>query len=271
MTRTNRWILGLALVLPVANGSAMAADDEEKLEFPPLVPDEVITGEVPADAAVLNGQPAALPAAAAPAVVVPTAPVPAAVAQVPAAPAQVAAAPAAAPAQQGYYSGYQGYPGYQDYSGYQGYQGYQGYYPGYSSYPGYGYGYPYGYGQQGYPYGYGAPAPQRYYGYRQPSRNSGSSWPWGGTWTEGPWNNGKFKRGDWLGGGPSSWFKGGDFQDGFAEMWDDMINAPAEMGTMPGGWEFPTVSTPNPVDVGEELGRSAPEFVREVPNMIDIK
>ena len=248
MTRTNRWILGLTLALPVASGPSMAADGDERLEFPPLVPDEVITGEVPADATALNGQAA-----------VPVAP----------APAQVAATPVpSAPAQQGYYSGYQGYPGYSNYSGYQGYQGY---YPGYSSYPGYGYGYPYGYGQQGYSSGYGAP-PRSYYGYRRPSRNSGSNWPWmGGTWTEGPWNNGKFSRGDWFGGGPSSWFKGGDFQDGFAEMWDDMINAPAEMGTMPGGWEFPTVSTPNPVDVGEELGRSAPEFVREVPNMIDIK
>ena len=94
--------------------------------------------------------------------------------------------------------------------------------------------------------------------------------PWiGGTWTEGPWNNGKFKRGDWLGGGPSEWFQA-DFTEGMAEMWDDMINAPAEMGTMPGGWEFPTVSTPNPVDVGEELGKAAPEFVDELPNMIEI-
>ncbi len=250
MKRMNVMIVGAALLLPFTSGSIVAAGEGEKLEFPPLVPDEVITGEVPASAA------EATDAALAPAVAA-TTPAPAVVAPV--------------PAQQNYYQGYQGYQGYQAYPGYQNYQNYQGYYPGYSSYPGYGY--PYGYGQPGYGYGYGAPT-QGYSGYRRPSRKS-SGWgdmPWmGGTWTEGPWNNGKFSRGDWFGGGPSRWFKGGDFQDGFAEMWDDMINAPAEMGTMPGGWEFPTVSTPNPVDVGEELGRAAPEFVQEVPNMIDIK
>ncbi len=255
MKQMNVMIVGAALLLPLTSGSIVAAGEDEKLEFPPLVPDEVITGELPASAAV------ATDAAVAPTVVA-TTPAPAVVAPV------AAPQPQQVPAQQNYYQGYQGY---QAYPGYQNYQNYQGYYPGYSSYPGYGY--PYGYGQPGYGYGYGAPT-QGYYGYRRPSRKS-SGWgdmPWmGGSWTEGPWNNGKFSRGDWLGGGPSRWFKGGDFQDGFADMWDDMINAPAEMGTMPGGWEFPTVSTPNPVDVGEELGRAAPEFVQEVPNMIDIK
>ncbi len=247
------WVVVLALSpLPV-----LGAGDNENLEFPPLVPDEVITGEVAVAGA---GAPAAQ---AAPAV----APAPSQSATT-----QVTAAPQYAPAPQYGGSGYQAvYPGY----GYPGYQG-QGYYPGYySGWPGYGAYSGYGYPQPGYYPGYGAPSPG-YYGYRRPVRKSNNwpfdfDWPWiGGTWTEGPWNNGKFSRGDWLGGGPGSWFRGGDFKEGMAEMWDDMVNAPAEMGTMPGGWEFPTVSTPNPVDVGDELGRAAPEFVREVPNMIDI-
>ena len=271
MKRMSGVIVGVVLLVPLANGLVVAAEGDEKLEFPPLVPDEVITGEVAAGSAVgaaegsVNPSASAVAAtAAAPAIAPPTA------APAVAAPsAAVAAAPVAAQsatAQQSYYQGYQGYPGY------QGYQNYQGSYPGYSSYPSYAY--PYGYGQQGYPYGYAAPN-QGYYGYRRPPPRKSSGWgdmPWmGGSWTQGPWNNGQFSRGDWLGGGPSSWFKGGDFQDGFSNAWDDMINAPGGMGTMPGGWEFPTVSTPNPVDVGDELGRSAPEFVREVPNMIDVQ
>ncbi len=252
------------MVLVLSPTWALGAESDENLEFPPMVPDEVITGEVAAPALVETPSATAAPAAAS-AAAVPQA------SQTAATAAQPAAAPQYAPPQQ---YGYAGYP--QSYQGYgYGYPGYQGYYPGYSSWPGYG-SYPgYGYAQPGYYPGYGAP-PRSYYGYRRPVRKSNSwpfdfDWPWiGGTWTEGPWNNGKFSRGDWLGGGPSSWFRGGDFKEGMAEMWDDMVNAPAEMGTMPGGWEFPTVSTPNPVDVGDELGRAAPEFVREVPNMIDI-
>ncbi len=278
MIRLNNRAPVILLALPLASGIALGADrganGDENLEFPPMVPDEVITGEIPASAVGAES-----PAAT-------TTPAAAATAPAAAAPAATAApAPQYAPvqqqgyAQQGYYPDYQQgyYPGYSAYQGY--YPGYSGY-SAYSAYSGYGdpysyYGYGYGYGQQPGYHGYGAPRTV-YPRYRRPVRKS-SSWPFdmdmpwiGGTWTEGPWNNGKFKRGDWLGGGPSEWFQGGNFKEGMAEMWEDMINAPAEMGTMPGGWEFPTVSAPNPVDVGDELGKAAPEFVDELPNMIEI-
>ena len=284
MTRLNNRAPAILLALPLASGIALGAgngtNDDENLEFPPMVPDEVITGEIPASA--VGAAPAA--ATAAPAATAPAAATPA-VSTAPAPAATAATTPQYAPVQQQGYAqqGYvqQGYAQQGYYPGYQAYQAYQGYYnPGYSAYSGYGdpyayYGYGYGYGQQPGYYGYGAPR-TAYPRYRRPVRKS-NSWPFdmdmpwiGGTWTEGPWNNGKFKRGDWLGGGPSEWFQGGNFKEGMAEMWDDMVNAPAEMGTMPGGWEFPTVSTPNPVDVGEELGKAAPEFVDELPNMIEI-
>jgi hypothetical protein len=71
-------------------------------------------------------------------------------------------------------------------------------------------------------------------------------------------------------GGPSRWFGRGDPEEGVAEMWEDMINAPADMGEMPGGWYWPEIGLPNPVDVQRELRDSAPELAREIPDMINI-
>ncbi len=229
----------IALVLTAMFYPMLAAADttaEQKLEFPPLEPDEV---------------PSAMPPAAAPAPSAAVAPsVPAA------APRAAVRQPAAAPQQQGYYYGNRGYPAQ------------RGYYPYGGGRPGYGYRRPYGYsnGYSNGPMGFSMP--------RMGSRSP---------WSSGPWNSGSFNRGNWFGGngprnwfgrgnGPSSWFGGrGGPKEGFANMWDDMIDAPSEMGTMPGGWEFPSVSMPNPVDSADELEKGSREFVREVPNMIDIK
>lgn len=79
------------------------------------------------------------------------------------------------------------------------------------------------------------------------------------------WNNrqggfGPFPR------GPRAWFNG-DPEEGMAAMYDDMLEAPSEMGDMPGGWAFPSISTPNPVDVADEVGKASKEFSREAPDM----
>jgi len=152
--------------------------------------------------------------------------------------------------------------------------------------------------------GYGRPAP---YGRPVPYAGGTSYGPRGyypgpyGT-RPGPWNNGGWNRGPWGGNrGFGNWFGGnrgpygnnGPFgnmmgrngiwgmrpdewmtsnpEDGFSYMWDDMINAPSEMGEMPGGWNAPSVSVPNPVDVGSEFRREAPNLMREIPDMINVR
>ena len=56
-------------------------------------------------------------------------------------------------------------------------------------------------------------------------------------------------------------------KDRFADGWDDMLNAPSDMGEMPGGFNAPSVSVPNPIDVGDEFegaARDAPDQMRNV-------
>ena len=153
------------------------------------------------------------------------------------------------------------------------------------------------------PYGPGGAYPAPYGAGRGPRNNGGwNRGPWGrnnngfGNWfggnrgpygnnspfgnmfggNRGPYgNNGPF--GDMFGGGrdgiwgmhPDEWFTSNP-EDGFSYMWDDMINAPSEMGEMPGGWNAPSISMPNPVDVGSEFRRETPNLIREIPDMIDV-
>ncbi len=152
------------------------------------------------------------------------------------------------------------------------------------------------------PYGrpapYGAPPP---YAGRPPYGPGGAYPPPYGA-GPGPWNSGGWNRGPWGGNrGFGNWFGGnrgpygnrgpfGDMfggrdgiwgmhpedwftsnpEDGFSYMWDDMINAPSEMGEMPGGWNAPSISMPNPVDVGSEFRRETPNLIREIPDMINV-
>ena len=81
----------------------------------------------------------------------------------------------------------------------------------------------------------------------------------------GPMGRSPFGRNGIFGEGPSRWFRG---KDGMAQAWDDMMAAPSRMGRMPPGWYFPEISTPNPVDVGDQLGVGAGDFVKEVPDFI---
>jgi len=65
------------------------------------------------------------------------------------------------------------------------------------------------------------------------------------------------------------WFRPGDPKEGAAQMWDDMLNAPSEMGQMPGGWTAPSISVPNPVDVGDEFSNAARDMPGEMKNQMD--
>lgn len=65
---------------------------------------------------------------------------------------------------------------------------------------------------------------------------------------------------------PTDWFKPGDPKEGMAVMWDDLIAAPDDLGTMPGGWHVPAVSVPNPVDLEDQLEKAS----KEIPDLIRV-
>lgn len=44
-------------------------------------------------------------------------------------------------------------------------------------------------------------------------------------------------------------------------FWDDMLGTPDYLPAMPGGWYVPSVSMPNPVEVGREIGEQTPEML----------
>ncbi|MGD9095761.1 MAG: hypothetical protein PVJ58_07610, partial [Chromatiales bacterium] len=69
--------------------------------------------------------------------------------------------------------------------------------------------------------------------------------------------------------GPSEWIDRDDYKDGLGDMWDDMLNAPANMGKMPGGWYAPTISVPNPVDVGDEFENAATDMPGEAREQLE--
>ena len=58
------------------------------------------------------------------------------------------------------------------------------------------------------------------------------------------------------------------YTDATGDLWDDMLNAPYDMGRMPGGWRAPSLSTPDPVTVGDAVANQVPPFVDEVPNFL---
>lgn len=68
--------------------------------------------------------------------------------------------------------------------------------------------------------------------------------------------------------GPQKWFTS-DPKAGLETMWDDMINAPHNMGTMPGNWQAPSVSLPNPVDLGDQVGKAGSDFARDAPGVVE--
>lgn len=49
--------------------------------------------------------------------------------------------------------------------------------------------------------------------------------------------------------------------------WDDMINAPSRMGTMPGGWTAPEVTMPNPIDMGDQMQDNLKDLPEQMKDM----
>ena len=108
--------------------------------------------------------------------------------------------------------------------------------------------------------GYGSNRGPNFKGPRDKKR--GRSYPWGGK--DMPWDSKKMPW-DSKGGRGGSWFD----KDKMADAWDDMINAPSDMGEMPGGWSAPEVSMPNPVDVGDEFERAARDMPDQMHNIYE--
>lgn len=65
---------------------------------------------------------------------------------------------------------------------------------------------------------------------------------------------------------PTDWFQPGDPKEGMAIMWDDLIAAPDDLGTMPGGWHVPSIGVPNPVDLEDQLEKAS----KEIPDLIRV-
>lgn len=200
--------------------------------------------------------------------------------------------------------GYARQPGYDQYRGYD-YQtpppaaDYA--YPGVQDYPpSYGYGMPYG----GFPRGFGRKPwedwdliggdnplqnPLDHEGYWAHPRFQ----PWrSGPFTQDKWRDHPMKQmpwgnfpgwGDGFFGGygpdrwkgvtpwgndvPFKWIDPSDPEESIANMWEDAINTPYNMGRMPPGWTAPQISVPNPIDVENEFEdnfRNAPTEFRNM-------
>ena len=70
------------------------------------------------------------------------------------------------------------------------------------------------------------------------------------------------------------WIDFDEPREGMANAWEDMVNAPHEVGQMPGGWTAPSISVPNPVDVQKEFqetGKQIPDEMRTQMDNIDIQ
>ncbi|MCU7835672.1 MAG: hypothetical protein KZQ83_10540 [gamma proteobacterium symbiont of Taylorina sp.] len=118
------------------------------------------------------------------------------------------------------------------------------------------------------PYGNNSPFsnnPMDNFGFGPFSKNSNTApwetWPFGGR--DSLWNRREmpFKNQS-----PTDWFQPGDPKEGMAIMWDDLISSPDELGEMPGGWNVPSISVPNPVDLEDQLEKAS----KEVPDLIRI-
>lgn len=54
----------------------------------------------------------------------------------------------------------------------------------------------------------------------------------------------------------------------FGDVWEEAVNAPHNMGPMPGNIQAPSVSLPNPVDLGDQIGSSSATIAEEAPEVI---
>ncbi|MDD5393680.1 MAG: hypothetical protein PHE17_11740 [Thiothrix sp.] len=61
-----------------------------------------------------------------------------------------------------------------------------------------------------------------------------------------------------------------DFYTDFTgDVWDKMMNTPYDMGYMPGGWRFPSLSSPDPVTVSDAITNQFPPVFDEAGNFVN--
>ena len=83
--------------------------------------------------------------------------------------------------------------------------------------------------------------------------------------------NNRFNNNNWGGNnfwgrsGPGTWTNPN--KQNMEQGWDDMINAPSRMGTMPGGWNAPEISMPNPIDMGDQFQENIQDLPEQIRNM----
>jgi hypothetical protein len=92
--------------------------------------------------------------------------------------------------------------------------------------------------------------------------------PWNRNWGRAPWNR-NYDNLWGRNGGPSKWINMSDPKEGVAQAWEDMLVTPNALGTMPGGWKAPSISVPNPIDVGEEFKNVAKDMPSEMKDFSD--
>jgi hypothetical protein len=59
------------------------------------------------------------------------------------------------------------------------------------------------------------------------------------------------------------------YTDSTNKFWDKMINSPYDMGYMPGGWRFPSFSSPDPVTVGDAVTNQLPPIMEETGHFMN--
>lgn len=106
----------------------------------------------------------------------------------------------------------------------------------------------------------GAPA------YNMPGYNRYNNNGWGNNgWGNNNWGNNNWGNNFWGQSGPGTWTNPN--KQNMEQAWDDMINAPGRMGTMPGGWNAPEITMPNPVDMGDQFQENIQDLPDQIRNM----
>jgi len=90
------------------------------------------------------------------------------------------------------------------------------------------------------------------------NRNNNNGW-------SNMWGNNNSNNNLWGRSGPRTWMNPN--KNNMEQGWDDMMLAPSRMGEMPGGWNAPEVTMPNPVDVGDQFQDNAKDLPEQMRDM----
>lgn len=106
---------------------------------------------------------------------------------------------------------------------------------------------------------------------------TGFSQPWNNMWystmgngwnRNGPWQDMPFMGRLGPTGGPAPFAHvfpdPTDPKGSLERIWDESLTAPSRFGRMPGGWKAPSISVPNPIDVGDQFGEAAYDMPGEM-------